>query len=83
MSDDDAIPVNLPDGFDEGSLDEFRRENSHIYGIRGWLQEAVETHGARFTGGGCGGGEADIDIEFEGQRYNIVIRPLKRAEPRQ
>ena len=73
------IPVNLPEGLAEG-LDEFRRENTHIFGVRQWLREAVEAHGARQTGAACGGGEADIDIELDGAQYNINIRPIKPAE---
>ncbi len=46
--------------------------------MRDWLQAACEAKGARFTGGGIGCGEADIDIELEGQHYNISIRPLRR-----
>lgn len=80
MSDDKPIPVNLPEGVDEVGLDEFRRENSGIFEIRKWLQEAVEAHGARFTGGGCGGGEADIDIVLDGVSYNINIKPIKPVE---
>lgn len=80
MSEDKPIPVNLPEGLDEASLDDFRAENAGIFEIRKWLQEAVEAQGARFTGGGCGGGEADIDIELDGARYNIVIKPLRPRE---
>ena len=83
MSDDTKpTPVNLPDTEAE-SLDEFRRENSHIFGIRNWLQEAVEANGAVMTGGGCGMGAADIDIKFEGRHYNIQIKPLVAQEPAQ
>lgn len=45
--------------------------------MRDWLQAACEAKGARMTGGGIGCGEADIDIELEGHRYNISIRPLR------
>jgi hypothetical protein len=43
---------------------------------RAWLQRAVEAQGAKMVGGGCGFGGADIDIELEGCRFNIFIRPI-------
>ncbi len=43
---------------------------------RDWLQSALEAKGAVFEGGGIGQGRADIDIELEGCRYNVAIRPL-------
>lgn len=46
--------------------------------IRDWLQAACEAKGAKMDGGGIGCGQADIDIELEGCRYNISIRPLPR-----
>lgn len=42
---------------------------------REWLENAVEAKGARVTGGGCGGGQADIDIVLEGCKFNLSIRP--------
>lgn len=44
--------------------------------VRDWLQGACEAKGAKMTGGGIGYGQADIDIELEGCRYNISIKPL-------
>ena len=44
--------------------------------MRQWLQDAVEAKGAKFDGGGIGLGQADIDIELDGARYHISIRPL-------
>lgn len=76
---DKPIPVNLPEGLEEG-LDEFRRENSHIFEMRQWLQEALEAQGGVFTGGSCGGGVADIDIEFEGRTYIVTIAERKKPE---
>jgi hypothetical protein len=51
--------------------------------MRDWLEAACQAKGAKFTGGGCGMGEADIDIELEGHHFNIRIRPLIRATPRE
>jgi len=49
-----------------------------FFNMRGWLQKAVEAEGAKMVGGGIGLGQADIDIELDGCRYNISIRPLPR-----
>ena len=47
-----------------------------LFNSRDWLTKAVEAQGAKFTGGGVGMGQADIDIELEGMRFNISIKPL-------
>ena len=77
MTEDDVppIPVNLPEGLDEGSLDEFREQHRGVYPLRHWMEEAIRAHGGRVTGAGCGFGEADIDVELDGERFNVVIRP--------
>jgi len=43
---------------------------------REWLQKALEAKGAKITGGGCGCGQADLDITLEGCKFNVSIRPL-------
>jgi hypothetical protein len=49
-----------------------------FFNMRDWLQKACEAHGGKMVGGGVGMGQADIDIELEGCRYNISIRPLRK-----
>lgn len=44
--------------------------------MRDWLRKACEAKGAKFRGGGFGCGIADIDIEVEGCKFNIVIKPI-------
>lgn len=44
--------------------------------MRGWLQSALEAKGAKMIGGGMGCGEADIDVELEGCKFNVSIRPI-------
>lgn len=46
---------------------------------REWLTKAVEAKGAKVTGGGCGGGQADIDIKLEGCDFNVSIKPILRG----
>ncbi len=46
-----------------------------LYNMRGWLADAIRAKGAKTTGGGCGLGQADLDIELEGFGYQITIRP--------
>lgn len=49
------------------------------FNMRDWLQAACEAKGARIVGGGFGMGQADIDVELEGCRFNISIRPISRT----
>jgi hypothetical protein len=67
-------PPEHPFGF---SLDEM--DVQAFFNMRTWLEEAVEAKGAKKVGGGIGMGQADIDIEIEGCRYNISIRPLAQS----
>lgn len=50
-----------------------------LFNSRAWITKAVEAQGAKVIGGGCGMGAADIDIELEGHRYNIQIKPIVSA----
>jgi hypothetical protein len=47
-----------------------------FFNMRDWLQKACEAQGAKMVGGGVGMGQADIDIELDGCRYNISIKPV-------
>lgn len=49
-----------------------------FFNMRDWLQKACEVKGAKMIGGSIGMGQADIDIELDGCRYNISIKPLAR-----
>jgi hypothetical protein len=51
-----------------------------LFNMLDWLQKVVEAAGAKMTGGSCGMGEADIDVELEGHQFNITIKPLLRRE---
>ena len=44
------------------------------FNMRAWLQKACEAQGAKMTGGGFGGGVADISIELEGHNYWLTIK---------
>ena len=68
------IPVNLPEGLNVGSLDEFRRENGGIFDVRVKVQTALRAAGAIVTGAGCGFGEADIDFDLNGEKFNLVLK---------
>lgn len=87
---DDCPMGDPPHGWDNGAsykeplwtpkrtatLDEM--DLAAFLNMRDWLTSAVEAKGAKSVGGGVGLGQADIDIELEGCRYNISIRPLLR-----
>lgn len=53
-------------------------DTAAFFNMRDWLRDAVQAKGAKMTGGGIGMGQADIDIELEGCRYNISIKPLPK-----
>ncbi len=72
-----GIPVNVPEGLPEiGNLG--FEDMEAAFNMRGWLQKACEAAGAKMTGGGFGGGVADIDIELEGHHYGVSIKALNR-----
>lgn len=50
-----------------------------FFNMRNWLQKAFEAQGGKMVGGGVGMGQADIDVELYGCRYNISIKPLPRS----
>jgi len=54
-------------------------DGTQMLNMRDWLQRAVEGAGATMVGGGCGMGEADIDVNLEGHGFNIRIRPNIRS----
>lgn len=62
--------VALADGFGDPET---------LFNSRDWLQKAVEAKGAKMIGGGIGCGQADIDIELEGCRFNLSLRPIASA----
>lgn len=49
-----------------------------FFNMRDWLKSACEAKGAKMVGGGVGCGQADIDIELEGARFNVSIKPLPK-----
>ena len=53
---------------------EFTKTISELYGVRCWLERAVENAGAKVTGTGIGCGEADIGIAIDGCEYLITIK---------
>lgn len=47
------------------------------FNMRDWLQKACEAAGGKMTGGGFGGGCADIWIALEGHEYMVSIKPVR------
>ena len=43
-----------------------------------WLQKAVEGNGANVVGGYVGADVADLEIEIEGHRHIVTIRPWQK-----
>lgn len=79
-TDPNAVSASDPAKYPFGSyLHEM--DTDAFFAMREWLTKAVEAAGAKKDGGGIGMGQADIDVELDGCRYNIAIRPLpKRAK---
>lgn len=73
-----GAPVTLPDG----SAVEVTAHGLGFTDIeaamnmRAWVERACEAAGAKRVGAGIGFGQADIEIELEGCRFNVSIRPL-------
>jgi hypothetical protein len=72
-----AAPIEPPEhpfGFSIAEMDV-----EAFFNMRDWLTTAVEAKGAKRVGGGIGMGQADIDVDLDGCRYNISIQPLPRS----
>lgn len=73
------IEVNLPpNGVTEMDPDSFCGDPIALLNSRDWLRKALEAAGAKSTGSGVGGCQADVDIELEGCEFNVSIRPRMR-----
>ncbi len=74
MGDDNIFEFSeeLPCAIDPADKAEFEAS----YNMREWVRKALEAKGAKFDGGGFGLGGSDLDIEVEGMKFNIKIRPL-------
>ena len=74
----DIIQFNIPDE----DIPEITAEGlgftdmQAAFNMRDWLKAACEAKGAKMIGGGFGFGQADIDIELDGCKFNISIRSL-------
>lgn len=68
------IPVNLPDIGGLYIAEDFG-DPQKLLTARNWLSSALHAAGAVSHGAGIGGGQADIDIEVGGLKYNVSIRP--------
>ena len=53
-----------------------------LFNMREWISDAVTAKGGKVTGAGIGVGgelgEADLDVELDGCRFNLAIRPRPR-----
>jgi hypothetical protein len=73
----ECIPVNLPEGVPQIEIGNLGFEDiGAAFNMRDWLQDACEAKGAKMIGGGFGMGAADIDVELEGCKFNITIKPI-------
>lgn len=76
MADDNETgPMGLPPMV---LAEDFGDPHCH-WNARKWLQAALEAKGAKVTGAGMGGGQADLDIVLDGAQFNVSIRPILRG----
>ncbi len=77
----DPIEVNLPDGIDPRStLD----TGGLSWDDREFVKQALKSAGATVSGSGFGCGEADVDFEINGKRFNVALKlrnPTVQTEP--
>lgn len=69
----DAADPKYPFGFAYAEMD-----IGAFMNMRDWLQSALETKGAKITGGGIGCGQADLQITLDGMPYWVSIKPLEK-----
>lgn len=80
VGDPNVIPVNIPIDIPQMEIGDLGfTDMNAAFNMRGWLQKACETAGAKMTGGGFGGGVADIWIELEGHEYFVTIKAIPRC----
>ena len=78
----DTVAMGVPISLSDGSALEVTAEGlgftdmEAAINMRDWLDRACEAQGAKRLGSGIGFGQADIDIELEGCRFSVSIRPL-------
>lgn len=68
-------PVNIPAPNGPDALAEDFGDPTTLLNSREWLRKALEAQGAKINGGGCGCGQADLDITLEGYKFNVSIAP--------
>jgi hypothetical protein len=75
MNDNNVIPIKLtlPP---VGELAAAFGDVESLFNSRAWLRIALEANSAKIIGGGCGLGQADLDAEIDGYKFNVSIRPL-------
>ena len=75
-----GVKIERPDTSNEFGTTLNEMDVEAFINARDWLQKALEAQGAARIGAGVGLGQADIDIELEGARFNVSIRPLGEPE---
>ena len=74
--------ANTPDGYGDLPtpmvLAEGFGDPETLFNSREWLQDALETKGAKIEGGGVGCGQADLSIVLDGCKFNVSIRPIEK-----
>ena len=53
-----------------------------LINLRDWLRAALESAGGQTTGSGVGCNFVDIELELQGCRFDVTIKPIIRAPVR-
>lgn len=68
------VPVNLPD-IGECILSDDFGDPETLLNSRDWLEKCITNGGARVTGGGVGGGQADLSFVLDGAEFSVYLKP--------
>jgi hypothetical protein len=69
------LPVNMPEGVPEiGNLG--FTDIQAAFNMRSWLEDCMRAKGAKITGGGFGGGVADVSIDLDGCPFWVTIKAM-------
>ncbi len=67
----DHIPLpDIPAAFDP------KFDVDAAFNIRAWMEDAVIAKGAKVVGAGIGPDGSAIDIEIDGFKFNVFVKPL-------
>lgn len=68
---------------DKVDWSQFQKEHyfdvESFFNLREYVSNALEKSGAKITGGGIGGGAADIWFELDGSEFYLQVKPKMKG----